>query len=79
MMRGSWRGQLGLTIAILGLAVFTGCRSTATTRKGVTSIESAAAMKPENAAETVTSSKSDANTIVPVSWNSPASGGECSH
>ncbi len=77
-MRCSWSIRTGWTIAVLALAVATGCRSTATTRKGVTSVESAAATH-ESMLETVANSKPDPNPVVPASYTAPASGGECSH
>jgi hypothetical protein len=77
MTRYNWRELMALALG-LALAASVGCRSTATTRKGVTSVESAGPPH-ESVLETVSNSKPDPNPIVPASFNTPATGGECSH
>ncbi len=78
MKRQKWRKLAHLALVVLALAAPLGCRSTATTRKGVTSVESAAVPR-ESVLGTVANSKPDPNPVVRASWTTPASGGECSH
>lgn len=71
-MRRNW-----LMLALIGLMAV-GCRSTSTTRKGVTSVETAGA-KRESMLETVAKAPIDKNPVVPASFTSKESGGECKH
>src|SRR5262249_27064478 len=81
MSRHIWRRYAGLAIAVLALGALAGCRSNfTTTRKGVTSLESAAAAAPhESVLETVANSKPDPNPIVPASYTVPAKSDNCGH
>jgi hypothetical protein len=75
MIWRNWRAGIGLALVTIGLI---GCRSTATTRKGVSSVETASTPH-ESVLETVSKAKQDPNPVVPASFTTPASGGECSH
>jgi hypothetical protein len=77
MMRYNWRKLTALALG-LALTASAGCRTTATARKGATSVESAGAPH-ESVLETVSNSKPDPNPIIPASYSAPATGGECSH
>jgi hypothetical protein len=75
MIRRNWRTGIGLAIVLLSL---TGCRSTSTIRKGVSSVETASTPH-ESVFDTVANAKQDPNPVVPASWTTPATGGECGH
>lgn len=63
--------RIAVVGTLLGLGLMAGCRSTTSSRSGVTSIEPITAAKPGSTSEIVQASA--------TSWPGVESGGQCSH